>query len=156
MQIQLYNSYSKIIGTIEPALFKALRDSLSYMDGERLVHLYVSRQPGLGWCFPTGLIAQVIEVISMHGGAAPEIEDRRRHVPNSEVNYHWNTDFNLRAYQHTAVSKMVAKTRGSAGISAFLKSKIRRILISAVLPTLDVSKLRSPLSVFTSSSLFQV
>ena len=68
MQIQLYNSYSKITGAIEPALFKALRDSLSYMDGERLVHLYVSRQPGLGWCFPTGLIAQVIEVINTHGG----------------------------------------------------------------------------------------
>jgi superfamily II DNA or RNA helicase len=114
MQIQLYNSYSKIVGNIEPALFKALRDSLSYIDGERIVHLYVARQPGLGWCFPTGLIAQVIEVISMHGGTAPEIEDRRRHVPNSEVIYHWNTDYNLRAYQHTAVAKMVAKTRGIA------------------------------------------
>lgn len=114
MQIQLYNSYSKIVGEIEPALFKALRDSLSYIDGERIVHLYVSRQPGLGWCFPTGLIAQVIEVISMHGGAAPEIEDRRRHVPNSEVTYHWNTEWTPYHYQFKASAELVKKTRGIA------------------------------------------
>lgn len=111
IHLKLFNTYSKLDcdSPLPDNVFRELRQELSYVSGNYNPSLFAKR-PGIGWCFPTGLLSQVAPLLRKYYDV--DILDYRKHVENSDAQYVWNPDIKLHPYQHEAAALAVEKTRG--------------------------------------------
>ncbi len=111
IHLKLFNTYSKLDcdSPLPDSVFRELRQELTYVSGNYTPSLFAKR-PGIGWCFPTGLLSQVAPLLRKYYEV--DILDYRKHVDNSDAQYVWNPDIKLHPYQHEAAALAVEKTRG--------------------------------------------